>query len=130
MVDEHSFFWLPDDAVWSDIIGCEAALNALLDETDLAITDYYKTYEDTIHSYFHRSSFDHQLASILRAPPCELHPSVMYEEELSGPEYGAPLVSCSISFILSLGSIDRIQRIVRLPHQMPHLMASSSPTSL
>ena len=84
MVDEHSFFWLPDDAVWSDIIGCEAALNALLDETDLAITDYYKTYEDTIHSYFHHSSFDCQLASILRAPPCELHPSVMYEEELSG----------------------------------------------
>ena len=30
----------------------------------------------------------------------------------------------------SLGRFDRIQRIVRLPHQLPHFMASSSPTSL
>ena len=30
----------------------------------------------------------------------------------------------------SLGSIDRIQRIVRLPYQLPHFMASSSPISL
>ena len=52
---------------------------------------------------------------------------------LTAPAKSSHLMAVTLPIIprgASLGSIDRIQRIVRLPHQMPHFMASSSPTSL
>jgi hypothetical protein len=82
-IDEQSFFWLEGKPVWSDIVGYEAALRMFFQETEQLENDhpapahgYYNHYKDIIHSYFHPCTFSEQLASILQAPPEQLHPSL------------------------------------------------------
>lgn len=75
-VEETSFFWIPRGAVWSDIIGFDAALSALFQETGQPYDGYYEAHMGTIHSYFNPGTFGIDLAKKLYAPVDELHPSL------------------------------------------------------
>ena len=74
-IEEASFFWLPDDAVWSDIIGYDAALAALIRDAGPPCDGYYDLHWATILSYFEAGSFSLELARTLRAPNEQIHPS-------------------------------------------------------
>jgi hypothetical protein len=77
-VDPNDFFWLPHGAVWSDVIGTQAALTALFKATHTAHASpgYFEANRELIHSYFHRGTLSSELATILYAPDEELHPSL------------------------------------------------------
>jgi len=76
-VETEGFFWL-DQPVWSDIIGCDNALSMLLRIcSDVENNDeYFNTHRPTINTFFHQGTLSHELASILKAPDTELHPSL------------------------------------------------------
>jgi len=73
--DGTSYFWLPDGAVWSDIIGYDAALTALIRDAGPPCDGYYDLHWATIHSYFQPVTFSLDLARTLRAPNEQIHPS-------------------------------------------------------
>jgi hypothetical protein len=75
-LDEQSFFWIEGRPVWSDIIGYDAALAALLLETGQPRDGFFIRNKDKIHSYFHTGTLGVELARTLLAPPEELHPTV------------------------------------------------------
>ena len=76
-IDEQSFMWLGGDAVWSDVIGCNAALHALFEQTrtNSPSPGYFDVNRDIIHSYFHEGTLSRELAATLHAPDIEIHPS-------------------------------------------------------
>jgi hypothetical protein len=74
-LDETHYFWLPDGAVWSDVIGYDAALTALLRKAGPSCDNYYSNYEATIHTFFHPATSSLDLARTLRAPNDQIHPS-------------------------------------------------------
>ena len=74
--DENSLFWLGHGAVWSDIMGYDAALTRLLKETGTPAPGYYEEHRSLIHSYFHCGTFDLVLAQTLHAPVAEIHPAL------------------------------------------------------
>jgi hypothetical protein len=72
-LQEHNFFWLPDGAVWSDAIGCNAALLQLIKEKGQPCPGYYKLHRGVIHMYFHPQTFSLDLARTLHAPIDQVH---------------------------------------------------------
>ena len=80
-VDEESYFWLPNGAVWSDIIGNDAAFAALTKAKGDPFPGFYDLHKDTIHSYFRPKTFSLELARAFHAPLDEVHPAL--REKLS-----------------------------------------------
>jgi hypothetical protein len=76
ILHDDSFFWLPDGAVWSDIIGCDAALARLIKNNGHPSPGYYDLHRQTIHTYFHPQTLSINLARNLYAPIEEVHPSL------------------------------------------------------
>jgi hypothetical protein len=73
--DENHFFWLPDDAVWADIIGIDAALKQLVTATTGLIQDgFFETNRSLINCFFHSGTYSVELARYLHAPMTEIHP--------------------------------------------------------
>ena len=70
-MDSENFFWLPDGAVWSDVIGVDAALTTL----ELIFREpnprYYRQNRIKINDFFHVGSFENDLAHI-----CLLRPTM------------------------------------------------------
>ena len=71
-MDSENFFWLPDGAVWSDVIGVDAALTTL----ELIFREpnprYYRQNRIKIDDFFHVGSFENDLAHIcLLRPPMD-----------------------------------------------------------
>jgi hypothetical protein len=83
ILHEHNFFWLPDGAVWSDIIGCDAALTKLIKDRGHPSPGYFDMHRATIHTYFHPQTLSIDLARNLYAPIEEVHPSL--RENLAQP---------------------------------------------
>jgi hypothetical protein len=76
-VDEHSFFWVPDGAVWSDIMGIDAALAALFKEHGHPTgPEWFETNRSIIYSYFRAGTFTREMVQLLYAPIDELDPSI------------------------------------------------------
>jgi hypothetical protein len=76
-VDEHSFFWLPDGAVWSDIMGIDAALAALFKEQGYPTgPEWFESNRSTVYTYFRPGTFSREMIQLLYAPLDELHPSI------------------------------------------------------
>ena len=76
VLQQENFFWLPDGAVWSDIIGCDAALLQLVKDKGHPCPGYYDTHRAVIHGYFHAQTFSVELARSLHAPVDQVHPSL------------------------------------------------------
>lgn len=75
IVEQASYFWLPDAAVWADVIGDDAALTALIREAGPPCDGYYDLHEATILTFFHPGSFSLDLARTLHAPNHQIHES-------------------------------------------------------
>lgn len=76
-VDKKNFFWLPDDAVWSDIIGVDQALEDLIDNAgSRPEAGFYDKHKDLIHKYFAPETFALDLARALHAPLDQVHPDL------------------------------------------------------
>ena len=71
----EQFFWLPEipKPVWSDIIGSDAALKALVAKKGMPASGYYEQHKAVIHTYFHPQSFTLDLARALYAPLEQVH---------------------------------------------------------
>jgi len=69
-VDLENFFWLPDGAVWSDVIGVDAAFTTLKLIFREPNPGYYRKNRIKINDFFHIGSFENDLAHIcfLRPP--------------------------------------------------------------
>jgi hypothetical protein len=78
-VDEQSFFWIDHDAVWSNVLGYDAALQALIKEIGQPTLDCYDKHHRTIHSFFHPGTFSVELACTLHAPLEQVHESLHQE---------------------------------------------------
>jgi hypothetical protein len=80
-VDEQNLFWLPRGAVWSDILGCDEALRALIRDCNSGYPrpGFYDNHTRVIHTYFRAGTFSRELAQILHAPTAEIHPSVLQQ---------------------------------------------------
>ena len=78
VIDEQSYFWLDENAVWADILGCNAALAYLktLTGTPKPEDGFFEEYKDLIHSFFHPGTFSIELAAELCAPESEVDPSI------------------------------------------------------
>ena len=97
VVDEFSYFWLNNKAVWADVLGYKAALSFLL-----AITgqpklqlDFFEQHRDVIHSFFHQGTLTKDLAALLHAPYSEINPILREPQE---NEYCCKLCSDATSF--------------------------------
>ena len=75
---ENEYFWIPDRAVWADVIGSDAAYARLIgqirSEPDGHL-EWYQSNKACIDSYFHSGSYSMGLARILGAPIEEVHPN-------------------------------------------------------
>jgi hypothetical protein len=69
-VDPDNFFWLPENAVWSDVLGEDEAVNALFRETRTAeaYPGYFDANKKTIFTYFRRTEISKTLGEVLCAP--------------------------------------------------------------
>jgi len=112
-LDEGNFFWLHQPTVWSDVIGCNAALAEIIRSKGqphqgmynvsiftpfnyLRITNmhkgFFEAHQKYIHTFFHPNTLSAELARELRAPNRELHPSLVAsagveELDLVGEEF-------------------------------------------
>ena len=80
-IQPGQFFWIPNGVkpVWSDVIGSDAALKALVEEKGMPTAGYYDTNEEAIHSYFRPHTFALDLARVLHAPIEQVHPQLRTE---------------------------------------------------
>jgi len=74
VVDEFSYVWLNDNAVWADVLGYNAALFHLKRMTGepKPDEDYFQQNKDVIFSFFHQGALSMQLATLLHAPYSEV----------------------------------------------------------
>jgi hypothetical protein len=82
-VNEADYFWLNDTAVWADVLGNEAAANALKEETGPKCPGYYNVHKTTIHTYFHPGSFSLEMAKDWDAPISQVHPSLRNDTDVN-----------------------------------------------
>jgi hypothetical protein len=87
-VDPKSFFWMRD-AVWSELIGEEAALKRLSTKSSTTFgEDYFDKHRDLILKYFREGKLTPNAARILCAPYTEVDPSYFPEELLETEDNG------------------------------------------
>lgn len=74
-------FWIPTEQnpVWSDVIGSDAALKALVEKKGMPASGCYNTNREAIHSYFRPFTFTLDLARVLHAPIEQVHPELREE---------------------------------------------------
>ena len=70
--NESSIF--KDNAVWSDVVGYDRALELLKRETGQPSPGYYEKWNEKIHLYFRHGTLSQDLARILYAPNIEISP--------------------------------------------------------
>jgi len=75
-IEEGRLMWLPEDAVWSDAVGVDRALEKLFLKTGQPDTNYYHENHTIVHTYFHPETFSLDLARALRAPVEQVHPDL------------------------------------------------------
>jgi hypothetical protein len=93
--NEMDYFWIPEDAVWADVIGNDAAYNQLIQKIGAphGQDNFYRNNKDIIDTYFHTGTYSLDLAHILHAPPEEMHPDIRFNEvdsetdEVAGSNY-------------------------------------------
>ena len=80
-IQPGQFFWIPNGVkpVWSDVIGSDAALKALVEEKGMPTAGCYDTNQEAIHSYFRPHTFTLDLARVLHAPIEQVHPQLRTE---------------------------------------------------
>ena len=80
-IQPGQFFWIANNVqpVWSDVIGSDAALKALVEKKGVPKTGYYELNKDAIHSYFRPHTFTLDLARVLHAPIEQVHPQLRAE---------------------------------------------------
>jgi hypothetical protein len=75
-VQEDNYFWLGDDAVWSDIIGYQQSYDIIVAERGLPQPGFYEMNRDYIHTHYKFGTFSAQTAEVFFAPEETLHPSL------------------------------------------------------
>ena len=80
--NEMDYFWIPEDAVWADVIGNDAAYNQLIQKIGEphGHDNFYQNNKAIIDTYFHTGTYSLDLARILHAPPEEMHPDIRFKE--------------------------------------------------
>ena len=73
--NELDYFWIPNGAVWADVIGIDAAYMQLIQKTGFpnGEEDFYQSNKFLIDSYFHTGTYTLDLARNLGAPLHEVH---------------------------------------------------------
>jgi hypothetical protein len=73
--NELDYFWVPNGAVWADVIGIDAAYMQLIQKTGFPTgeEDFYQCNKFLIDSYFHTGTYTLDLAHNLGAPLHEVH---------------------------------------------------------
>jgi len=82
-LDEENFFWLPDGAVWADIIGDDAAQQQVLMATNtiIPVPGFFETNKEIICSFFHEGAIPNHVLKYFCAPFHLIHRSNHHHEE-------------------------------------------------
>jgi hypothetical protein len=75
----HNLFWLPNDSVWSDIVGAQKSVELIVGEKGEPEHGFYEENEELILTHFHYKTLNVDLANYFYAPDSALHSSIVAE---------------------------------------------------
>jgi hypothetical protein len=80
-VNAQNMFWLPDNSVWSDVVGVQKSVELIVSEKGNPERGFYEENEELILTHFHDATLSVDLANYLHAPDSALHSSVVAQRK-------------------------------------------------